>query len=83
MPGYWMDEVTGQLRPVVAAYLTGLPMTARDIAVMRVYLRQWIEDGWWLGPMVDVLRTQVNEITTRDDIRRWLDRAMEEDIDPL
>jgi hypothetical protein len=82
LPGYWMNEASGVLRPVIELYLTGGHMTARDIAIMRNYLRQWME-GPRQGPMVDVLRTQIGEIIDRDDIKRWLDRAMDQNIDPL
>ena len=81
-PGYWMYETSGVLRPVVENYLTGGKMTARDIATMRSYLRQWMA-GPWVGPMIDVLRSQIDDIQNRDDIARWLDRAMDENIDPL
>jgi hypothetical protein len=83
VPGYWMNETSGQLRPVIEAYLTGQHMTARDFAIMRVYLRQWINDGDWKGPLIDVLRTQVDEIRDRHGIERWLDRALDAGIDPL
>jgi hypothetical protein len=83
IPGYWMNESSGQLRPVIEAYLTDQHMTARDVAVMRVYLRQWINDGAWAGPLIDVLRTQVDEVMDRAGIDRWLNRALDAGIDPL
>jgi hypothetical protein len=81
-PGYWMHETSGVLRPVVEDYLNGRPLTPRQVATMRAYLRQWI-NGPWKGPMIDVLRTQIEEITSREDIHIWLDRALHEGIDPL
>lgn len=81
-PGYWMNETSGVLRPVIENYLTGGKMTDRDIATMRAYLRQWME-GPWIGPMVDVLRSQIDDIHNRDDIVRWLNRAADQNIDPL
>lgn len=83
VPGYWMNETGGELRPAIEAYLEHRPMTDRQLALLRLYLRQWIMAPSWQGRMIDVLRTQVNEITTRADIDRWLDRALEEGIDPL
>lgn len=82
VPGYWMDETSGRLRPAVEVYLLHQPMSERHILAMRAYLRQWI-NGDFKGLMIDVLRTQVDEITTREDIARWLSRAIEEGIDPL
>lgn len=83
LPQFWMRETGGDLRGAVEAYLENQPMTEGQIRLMRLYLRQWILAPQWRGPMVDVLRTQVNEITTRRDINRWLDRALDEGIDPL
>jgi hypothetical protein len=83
IPGYWMNETSGELRPVIENYLTGGHMTAREVAIMRVYLRLWMSSDHWRGPMIDPLRTQIDHIVDRDDIERWLDRAMNEGIDPL
>jgi hypothetical protein len=81
-PGYWMHETSGAFRPAVEAYLENMPMTPEHIGAMRAYLRQWVA-GPWIGPLVDVLRTSVDEIATRADIDRWLRRAEEMNIDPL
>ena len=81
-PGYWMYETSGVLRPAVEAYLTGAEMTPMHIATMRAYLRQWA-NGPWKGPMIDPLRTRVEEIITRKDIDDWLEMALESGIDPL
>jgi hypothetical protein len=83
VPGFWMNETNGVLRPAVTNYLTGLPMSDREIAAMRGYLRQWINAPGWIGPMIDVLRSQVGEMTSRKEIKRWLDRAADAGIDPL
>ena len=80
---YWKNEMTGVLRPAVEAFLYGEAMTDDQIAAMRAYLRQWIADDDWQGPMVDPLRTQVNEIVTQNDIRRWIERAIPEGMNPL
>jgi hypothetical protein len=77
-----MHETSGVLRPAVEAYLTGKEMTPGQIVAIRGYLRQWI-NGDWKGPMIDPLRTRVEEITTRQDIDSWLSLADREGIDPL
>lgn len=81
-PGYWMNETSGVLRPAVEAYLNHKPMTDAQIAAMRAYLRQWIA-GPWAGPRIEELRESVDGLTSRRAIVRWLDLAMDEDIDPL
>jgi hypothetical protein len=82
VPGFWMNETSGVLRPAVEAYLRREPMTPNQIAAMRAYLRQWM-DGDWHGPMIDVLRTKLDEIHTPKDIRDWMRMALRENIDPL
>ena len=82
IPGYWMNETSGVLRPAVEAYLTGSAMTVEQIAAMRAYLRQWMQADW-RGPGVAKLRQAVDGIATRRDIKRWLDQALELWIDPL
>ncbi len=84
VPGYWMNETSGVLRPAVEAYLlTGDELTPRDAAALRAYLRQWMASPLWIGPMTDVLRTQLDELQTRADFGRWFARADLEGIDPL
>lgn len=78
-----MQETSGVLRPAIEAYLHGERMTEDQIAAMRAYLRQWIMRGDWRGSLIDPLRTMVNDIRTQSDIRRWLDLALDADIDPL
>jgi hypothetical protein len=83
MPGYWMSETSGRLRPVIEAYLTDKPLTSDDIAALRSYLRQWIEDPCWQGPAIDQLRASIDGLTSRPAIERWLDTAIDHGIDPL
>lgn len=82
-PGYWANETGPTLRPAVKRYLTGQPMSRGQVLEMRAYLRQWMLSPMWVGSMIDPLRTMVEEISTREDITRWLDLALREGIDPL
>ena len=83
VPGYWMNETSGVLRPAVEAYLNDHEMTSDQIAAMRAYLRQWIFAPGFIGEGVDELRAWVGHLNTRHLIRLWLDDALEEGIDPL
>lgn len=83
IPGFWMNETSGVLRPAVEAYLLGRAMDDRQIATMRVYLCQWIAAPGFQGPEVDALRRDVDGIRTRTELERWLDRADSVGIDPL
>jgi DNA transposition AAA+ family ATPase len=83
MPGYWMHETSGVLRPAVAAYLSGGDRTAEQIAAMRAYLRQWIMAPVWRGSEVPVLRRLIDTLTSRAAIARWLELAEGAGVDPL
>jgi hypothetical protein len=85
-----MNETSGALRPVIEAYLFGKPMSEPQILLMQAYLRQWIgasaydehagaAERAWLAEM----RARVDQLTSREAIDRWLDDAMEQNIDPL
>jgi hypothetical protein len=79
-----MHETSGQLRPVVMAYLVGAPLNPREIAIMRAYLRQWINSEVW-APTEDIcwLRAEVGAIETPQELYAWLDRAELAFVDPL
>jgi hypothetical protein len=82
-PKFWMNESTGILAPVVEAYLVGDALTAEQVHLMRVYLRQWIDSPVWKGDAIEKLRATVEHISNKTDITNWLDAAMDEGIDPL
>jgi hypothetical protein len=81
IPGYWMNETSGALEPVVNDYLNGRPLTDRQVATMRAYLRQWISYEGWDG--VELLRVEVDDLLSSKDIQRWLDDALLLGLDPL
>jgi hypothetical protein len=82
-PGYWMHEEGGVLAPAVSAYLAHEPLTTAQIVAIRLYLRQWMADPGWKGPLIDPLRTAADEIASRTDVTRWLELAEAAGIDPL
>jgi hypothetical protein len=83
LPGFWMNETSGVLRPAVEAYLQGDEITPAEIAAMRAYLRQWIEGDGFQGEDIEELRRQVDGLTDRQSITAWLDKAIDAGIDPL
>ena len=82
VPGYWMNETSGVLRPAIEAYLLEKDMTAQQIAAMGAYIRQWME-GAFIGPGIEELRARIGGLTSRDAIESWLDDALELSIDPV
>jgi hypothetical protein len=83
LPGYWMHETSGVLRPAVLAYLDGKALTGEHVAALRAYFRQWIGAPHWYGPDIEALREGVNALTSRTAIERWLSLALESGIDQL
>ena len=81
-PGYWQNETSGLLAPVIGRLVKGHMLDAGDVAIMRAYLRQWIA-GPWMGPTIPQLRADVDRLFTHEDVVRWLERAALEGIDPL
>lgn len=82
-PGYWMYETSGVLRPAVEAYLNRRPMSKKQIAAMRAYLRQWIAASDWRGDEVERLRGRIDFLVSRGAIDLWLADAVQYGIDPL
>jgi hypothetical protein len=80
IPGYWRHETSGVLRPAIEAYLAGDPMSGAQIAAMRAYFRQWIAADW--AGDVEPLK-EIDGLTSREALDRWLDLAEEHGIDPL
>ena len=83
VPHYWATETSGVLQPAVEAYLRDQAMTPEQISAMRDYLRQWIDNGNWLGPSIGDLKAMARRIKTQADIHEWIYRAELEGIDPL
>ncbi len=88
LPAYWMDDRTGGLRLAVEAFLRDDDLTAAQLRAIRNYLRQWInaevwEQGQVAGPDIRALRDSVDTLATKADIDRWLELAVEGEIDPL
>jgi hypothetical protein len=50
---------------------------------LRAYIRQWIAAPEWEGPIIDALRTKVDELHSREAIDRWVEIAIGEMIDPF
>lgn len=79
-----MYETGGKLRPAVEAYLTGRELSKEEIALIRDYFRQWFGAPVWApSAKLNQLIARVELISTRLDIERCIDDALELGIDPL
>lgn len=82
LPGYWKNE-TGHLPAAIELYLAGAHLDPNDVALIRSYLRQWVDAPGFRGPLVIRLRARVDDLTTASAIRSWLRDALHAGIDPL
>jgi hypothetical protein len=91
-PGYWRDGQGGELVPAMHRYLDGLPLSIRDIALIRLYIQQWIDaEVWDTNPaQTDEGRLELAELrglarglSTRRAITAWIERAEDLGLDPL
>jgi hypothetical protein len=91
LPFYWEDEVSGELRKAVHAYLDhaidGKPFTAPQIELVRDYLQHWINAPCWDAPAFEAelkdLRETVRTLRTAESIHDWIHKALEIGMDPL
>jgi hypothetical protein len=82
-PGFWMNEITGALRPAVEAYLRGEELTEAGFDILRSYLRQWIAAPVYAGAAIEELRASVDGLTTRRALDEWVALAEEAGVDPF
>jgi hypothetical protein len=89
VPGFWQFETTGVLRPAIEAYLfTRGPLTDKQVAAIRAYLRQWINGPWKAAPgaeerVLERLRSMVDGLVDRSAINVWIMQATDLGLDPL
>lgn len=82
-PGFWMNETTGVLAPVVTAYLNRATLTEDQVRIMKAYLAQWIGADVWMGPEIDELRRLAAAIDNEKAIDDWILKAIDSGLDPL
>jgi hypothetical protein len=76
VPRFWMEEQTGVLEEAVDAYFNGAHLTPRQLAVIKVYLKQFVERAPLAGDAkVHLLVQQIDRIKTTHDIENFADDA--------
>jgi hypothetical protein len=90
-PKYWTFEPP-ELGVAVHAYMAGKDLTVGDVALMRAYLKQWVDSLVWEGYPSETdggrqwlaeLRERVRAITSPDDIAQCLSIMTARRMDPL
>ncbi len=77
-PRFWMEEQTGVLEDAVEAYMAGERLTERQLTVLKVYLKQFIQRAPLAGEAnVPRLLTQIDKLKTTRDVENFADEAAE------
>ncbi len=90
-PKYWVLETGGELRPAIERYLCGMAPRGNDLALIRRYLKQWIDSPVWDRAPLDEAgrrqlaerRAEVNTLATTSAIVDYIDSLSEMGMDPL
>ncbi len=77
-PRFWMEEQTGVLEDAVEAYMAGERLTAKQLAAIKTYLRQFIQRAPLAGPAnVPRLLTQIERLKTTREVEDFADEVAE------
>ncbi len=77
-PRFWMEEQTGVLSEAVETYMDGGKLSAAQLDVIKIYLKQYVERAMLAGgPKVALLHTKIDKIKTTADVERFADEVAE------
>ncbi len=77
-PRFWMEEQTGVLEDAVEAYMAGERLTERQLTVLKVYLKQFIQRAPLAGDAnVPRLLQKIDRLKTARDVENFADEAAE------
>ncbi len=83
-PHYWMTETTGKLEEAVEAYFAGEALESAHIALIKQYLRQYLERAVLTGDANRAaLLRQFDGLRTGREIERFVEEIAEYGIEPL
>jgi len=92
IPHYWRDETGGELGPAMWRYLCSASLSLRDLALLHLYLRQWVDSPAWDGnphltedsrKELAALRQQAAAARSRSEIDRLVNALVAFGMDPL
>jgi glutathione S-transferase len=70
-------------RPSIRRYRRGEHLSAADIAIIRVWLRAWLDANHRHTPGVTRLLAEVDEILSRAGVDWWVERARDVGLHPF
>jgi hypothetical protein len=73
-PRFWMDEQTGVLQDAVETYMDGDRLNASQLAILKIYLKQFVERAPLAGEAnVRKLVQQIQQLRTTRDVEDFAD----------
>ncbi|MCS6883412.1 MAG: hypothetical protein RMK84_00805 [Oscillochloridaceae bacterium] len=83
-PRFWMNETTGRLADAVETYLRNDELTAEQMEILKIYLRQYIERAV-IADTADrrKLLEQVETLRRVGDVERFADALSEAGLEPF
>ncbi len=83
-PHYWMAEQTGRLAAAVERYFNGEALAPAELALMRQYLRQYLERAVMTGDANRAsLLSRIEALRSTRDIERFADELAEIGVEPF
>ncbi|MEF3275693.1 MAG: hypothetical protein K6356_15090 [Chloroflexus sp.] len=83
-PRFWMEETTGILAAAVERYMQGEPLSADQLDVIKLYLKQYLERAV-IEDSADRKRllSRIDRLRTTRDIERFADELSEVGVEPF
>ncbi len=83
-PRFWMEEITGRLAAAIEVYLRNEELTAEQLDLIKIYLRQYIERAV-IADTVDrrTLLERVEMLKRVGDVERFADVLSEAGLEPF
>lgn len=83
-PRFWMEEQTGVLSELVETYMNGEALTAEQLELIRIYLRQYLERAV-LASDADRNRllARIPKLRSTGDVERFADELSEWGVEPF
>lgn len=83
-PRFWMEETTGRLAAAIEQYMQGEPLSADQLEVMKLYLKQYLERAVIEGSADRKrLLSRIDRLRTTRDIERFADELSEVGVEPF
>ena len=83
-PHYWMTEQTGRLADAVEAYMNGDALAKDQLALIKAYLRQYLERAVMTGDAKrERLLEQAAALRDSREIERFADDLAEIGVEPF